>query len=576
MERRLAAILAADLVGYSRLMGADEEGTLTRLNALRGDLVDPAIAKHRGRIVKTTGDGFLAEFASAVDAVNCAVSVQQALAAQEGKNPLQLRIGINVGDVIFERDDFFGDGVNIAARLEGIATPGGICISRTVWDHLGGKAVPGFRAGGSQTLKNIARPVEVWRWDLGSPVGSAEMPEPVAAPLQPAIAVLPFDNMSGDPEQGYFADGLAEDLITLLSKLAQLTVIARNSSFSYKGRSVKVQDIARDLGITHLVEGSVRKAGNRVRVTAQLIDCRDGGHVWAEKYDRNLDDIFEVQDEVTREIVKALEVKLAPGDDRKIKAQGTASVQAYDLYLKGREAIYLHSQAENARAQSLLRQSRALDPNFAPSAAYLALSLTVDYISGWGDDPEAALEMGLRMGQEAVRLDPSFSYGHITLGNALMWLRRMDEALAQIRQSIEQDPNFADGYGALGWAMHFAGQAEEGIGLIKRCMQLDPNYAAIRLHWLGQAQFHAGRFEDAAESFRARLARQPHSDLSRSLLASALGHLGQAEQAREEWAQVKRVNPDFSVERRRAIMPYKNPEDFEMFPEGLRKAGIEV
>jgi len=573
MERRLAAILAADLVGYSRLMGADEEGTLARLNAVRSRTVDPAIAGHRGRIVKTTGDGFLAEFASAVDAVNCAVALQKALSAIDEGERLQFRIGINVGDVIFEGGDVFGDGVNIAARLESIARPGGICISRMVWDHLGGKAVPGFHPDGSHELKNIARRVDVWRWDSEGGGAAAAMEHEQEKPV---LAVLPFENMSGDPEQGYFADGIAEDLITLLSKLAQLTVIARNSSFAYKGRSVKVQDIARDLGITHLVEGSVRKAGNRVRVTGQLIKCSDGSHLWADRYDRDLTDIFEVQDEVTREIVRALSVKLAPGDFRKLKAQGAANVEAYDLFLKGREAMYLHSAGENARARALLQQSRELDPNFAPAAAYLGLVDIVDYINGWGEDPEESLAAGHRMGLEAVRLDPTFPYAHITLGNSYLWTRRFDEALAEMREAIVQDPNFADGYGALGWALHFAGEPEEGILQIRRCMQLDPNYAAIRLHWLAQAQFQARRFEEAAESLRARLVRQPHSDVSRAMLASALGHLSLVDEAGAEWAHTLHVNPDFSVERRRRVLPFRNPADFDLFPEGLRKAGIDV
>jgi TolB-like protein/Tfp pilus assembly protein PilF len=577
MERRLAAILAADLVAFSRLMGVDEAGTLTRLGALRASLVEPGIAAHRGRIVKTTGDGFLAEFASALDAVNFAVALQRDLALQAeregGRTPLTLRIGINVGDVMFEGGDIYGDGVNIAARLEGIAPPGGICISGNVHDHLRGESGLGFRSDGAHMLKNIDRPVEVWRWEPGA-AGTAPEPPREVADAKPAIAVLRFQNMSGDPEQDYFADGLAEDLITSLSKLARLTVIARNSSFSYGGRSVKVQEIARDLGVRYLVEGSVRRAGNRVRVSAQLIDCQGGGHLWAERYDRDLTDIFEVQDEVTREIVASLAVKLAPGEAKRLVTKGAASVEAYELFLKGRELHYRYTRDDNAEARALLEASRGLDPGFAPAAAFLCIVLTSAYINAWTDDPAAALESAHDIGREAVTLDRNLPYAHLALGHACLWMREHERALAELAESITVDPNFADGYMLLGWALHFAGRPEEGIAQIERGMRLDPNHAPLRSHWLAQALFLAGRYEQAAGQLRRRLATQPHSDVSRALLASVYGHLGMPEAARAEWAELLRINPEFSVERRRLIMPYRDATDFDRFPEGLRKAGI--
>ncbi len=577
MERRLAAILAADLVAYSRLMGVDEEGTLARLGALRASLVEPGIAAHRGRIVKTTGDGFLAEFASALDAVNFAVALQRDLALQAEREsdrpPLALRIGINVGDVIVESGDIYGDGVNIAARLEGIARSGGICISRTVRDQLRGESGFGFRPDGAHKLKNIDRPVDVWRWEPGAAGKAPELPGDVAD-ARPAIAVLRFQNMGGDPEQDYFADGLAEDLITSLSKLAQLTVIARNSSFSYSGRAVKVQEIARDLGVRYLVEGSVRRAGSRVRVTAQLIDCQDGSHLWAERYDRELTDIFELQDEVTREIVGSLLVKLAPAEAKRLKTQGAASVEAYELFLKGRELHYRYTRADNAEARALLEASRRLDPGFAPAAAFLCTVLIAAYINAWVDDPEAALATAHDIGCEAVALDQGLPYAHVALGNACLWMRQHERALAELAEAIAVDPNFADAYMLLGWALHFAGRPEEGIPQIERGMRLDPNYAPLRSHWLAQALFLAGRFEEAAGQLRKRLTSQPHSDVSRALLASVYGHLGMPEAAQAEWAELLRIEPDFSVERRRRIMPYRNAADFDRFPEGLRKAGI--
>ncbi len=578
MERRLAAILAADLVGYSRLMGADEEGTLARLQALQASVLDPGVAAHRGRIVKTTGDGFLAEFASALDAVTCAIALQRTLAEQasgiSADQRLELRIGINVGDVMFERDDIYGDGVNIAARLEGIARPGGICISRTVHDHVGGRADLGFSHDGEHKLKNISRPVEVWRWDAAL-TGPASEPAQ-APPAKPSVAVLPFVNMSGDAEQEYFADGIAEDLITSLSKLSQLMVIARNSSFSYKGRSVKVQEIARDLGVRYLVEGSVRKAGSRVRITAQLIDCADGGHLWAERYDRDLTDIFAVQDEVTSEIVDSLAIKLTPGDAKRLKTAGTDNVEAYELFLRGRTLLYLFTAEDNSKSRAVLEASRAIDPRFAPAAAALCHAYLIDYVNEWVDDPEASLTTGHRIALEAVALDPAYPWGRVALGNACLWLRRHDQAIAEYEEAIKLDPNFADAYMTLGWLKHFIGRSEETVELIRRGILLDPNYAPMRLHWIAQAEYQVGNFGEAAELLKQRLARQPHSDVSWALLAAAHGQLGDAQAARDAWATLLRINPGFSVERRRRILPYKNPADFELFVEGLEKARIAV
>lgn len=578
MERRLAAILAADVVGYSRLMGEDEEGTLVRLQALQSTVLVPNLAEHRGRMVKTTGDGFLAEFASALDAVACAIALQQTLMEQEGDQDtdqrLDLRIGINVGDVMVDGDDIFGDGVNIAARLESIARRGGICISRTVYDHIGSKADRGFRHDGEHNLKNIARPIEVWRWDA-TPIGSAL--EPVEAPLtKPSVAVLPFANMSGDAEQEFFADGIAEDLITSLSKLSQLMVIARNSSFSYKGRSVMVQEIARELGVRYLVEGSVRKSGNRVRVTAQLIDCTDGSHLWAERYDRDLTDIFEVQDEVTHEIVTSLSVKLTPRDAKRLKSAETGDVSAYELFLRGREFVWKHQYEANRRARELLEASRDIDPHYAPAAAFMCMSHVMDYINEWGDDPEGSLATGLRIAREAVGLDPASPWARIALGVSCLWTRRHEQAIAEYEEAIALDPNFAEAYMALGWVLHFTGKSEETARLMRRGFLLDPNHSPMRLHWLAQAEYQLGHYEKAIELLKQRLVRQPYSDVSRALLAASYGQLGQAEAAKGEWAEVLKINPEFSIERRRRILPYKNPADFDRFVEGLEKAKIAV
>ena len=374
--RRLAAILAADVVGYSCLMGIDKSGTLGALKAHLGELVEPSIAAHHGRIVKTTGDGVLAEFASVVDAVQCSVEVQTAMATRKAglaeDRRIEFRIGINLGDVIVEGEDIYGDGVNVAARLEGLAEPGGICISRAARDQVRDKLSLDLKDLGEQAVKNIARPVRAFNVRLEAPV-PASLEEAPKLPDKPSIAVLPFDNMSGDPEQEYFSDGIAEDIITDLSKVSGLFVIARNSSFAYKGKSPNVRDVCRELGVRTVLEGSVRKAGNRVRINAQLIDGQDGGHLWAEHFDRDLDDIFAVQDEVTHEIVAALKVQLKPDERTRIGRGGTGNMEAHDLCLKARERAQQFTANADAEARTMLERAVALDLDFTVAHAELAL-----------------------------------------------------------------------------------------------------------------------------------------------------------------------------------------------------------
>jgi adenylate cyclase len=398
LQRRLAAILSADVVGYSRLMGIDEAGTLSRLNALRRELIDPAIAAHSGRIVKLIGDGALVEFASAVDAVSCAIEIQRLLrehdAVSTEVDPIQLRIGIHVGDIIIEGEDIFGDGVNIAARVEGIAEPGGISISEDAWRQVQGKVTASFVDAGEQSLKNIARPVRVYRLDLAQKAASASAaPRPtLASPDKPSIAVLAFNNMSGDPEQEYFSDGISEDIITDLSKLSELHVIARNSTFTYKGKPVDVKQVSRELGVHYVLEGSVRKAGNRVRVTGQLIDATSGAHIWADRFDRDLTDIFAVQDELTQEIISALKVKLAPEKKDRLARKGTIDVEAYNLFLRGREHAWLTTRSGNIEARYLLGRAVTISPDFAAAHAFIGFTHVNDYANGWAEIPERSLQ----------------------------------------------------------------------------------------------------------------------------------------------------------------------------------------
>src|SRR6516225_4823346 len=449
MERRLAAIFAADVAGYSRLMGVDEEGTLERLRAHRRELIDPKIAEHQGRIVKTTGDGVLVEFASPVKAVRCAIEVQHGMVDRNADIPreqrIEFRIGINLGDVVVEDGDIYGDGVNVAARF-----------------------------------KNIAEPVRVFR--IAAPDRAAAAPPAAGSPAlphKPSIAVLPFANMSGDAEQEYFTDGMTEDLITDLSKVSGLFVIARNSSFVYKGQSVKVQEIGRDLGVRFVLEGGIRKAGNRVRITAQLIDAGSGGHLWAERFDRDLTDIFATQDEVVEKIVGALAVTLTQGEERRLRRRGTSSVEAYETWLRARESLSRSTREGVAQARAMHLRAIELDPHFAAPHAGLSLAAISDYVSDWAADPAQALDEAERWAHRALELDDQEPVSHMALGNVLLWRRNHAGALAEFGRMIELDPNFAQGHSATGLALMYAGRAAEALEAFAVAKRLDPHYTSI-------------------------------------------------------------------------------------------------
>ncbi len=415
INRRLAAVLAADVVGYSRLMGADEAGTLAALKRHREAIFNPAVAAHNGRIVKLIGDGVIAEFGSVVDAVNCALSVQGSRVAAEDQSASQpvivLRIGINLGDVIIEGDDIYGDGVNIAARLEPLAEPGGICVSSIVNESVGNRIDAHFQDGGDISVKNIDRPIRVWKWHPSVATSTAARSNAAKPPPNGAtasMAVLLFTNMSGDPEQEYFSDGISEDIITDLSKIAGLMVIARNSSFTFKGRSVDVRAVGRDLGVRSVLEGSIRRAGNRVRITAQLIDAGTGAHLWADRYDRDLTDIFAVQDEVTRRIVDALKVTLSPAENTRMTDTGTTSMEAYDCFLRGRELLLGSTKNRDTFEESKESLMRAidLDPSYAQAYAGLAFAYMLDYQNRWSDDPDGSLLQSRHYAEEAIEKNP--------------------------------------------------------------------------------------------------------------------------------------------------------------------------
>ena len=580
VNRKLAAILAADVVGYSRLMGADEAGTLAALKRHREAIFDPAVAAHSGRIVKLIGDGVIAEFGSVVDAVSCALSVQRSNATTPDKSASQptivLRIGINLGDVIIEGDDIYGDGVNVAARLEPLAEPGGICVSSIVNESVGNRIDVRFQDGGEITVKNIDRPIRVWKWHPSATTSaisrSVAKPEPNVAAA--SIAVLPFINMSGDPEQEYFSDGISEDIITDLSKIGGLTVIARNSSFTYKGRSVDLRTVGRDLGVRSVLEGSIRRAGKRVRITAQLIDAATSTHLWADRYDRDLTDIFEVQDEVVEKIVGALAVTLTQGEQQRLRRHGTSNVEAYECWLRARALFTRGTRELIVEARAMYRRAIEFDHNFAAPHAGLAFAAIADHTSGWALDSAQALLEAERWARRALELNDQEPVSHMALGNVLLWRRDHKGALAEFARMIALDPNFAQGHTATGLALMYAGEPARALEPFAIAMRLDPHYPDIVLHFLAQANFSLGKYEIAAQQLLDRIGRNPSTDASRMLLASCYGHLGRAEDARTVWAELLKVNPDFSLMQRARVLPYKNPDDFQRILEGLAKAGL--
>jgi adenylate cyclase len=583
--RKLAAILAADVVGFSRLAGVDEDRTLARLRTLRSDLIDPTIAVHHGRVVKRTGDGALVEFRSVVDAVRCAVEIQNAMVERNAGVPshrrIEFRIGVHLGDVVEEADgDLMGDGVNIAARLEGIAAPGAICLSEDAFRQVRARLDLAVSDLGQTQLKNIAEPMRVYSLAVGLPAEAKPaaqvrlVEKKPAAPEKPSIAILPFQNMSGDPEQDYFADGISEDIITALSKLSQLFVIAPNSSFTFKGKNVHVQEIGKTLGVRYVLEGSVRKAANRVRITAQLIDATNDGHLWAERFDRDMTDIFAVQDDVTGQIVAALSLNLTRGDRERMAAEQTGNMEAFDCVLRGRELWYTHTKERNAQARELFLHGSELDPGFAAAWGWLAAAHINDYVSQWTASPSRSLELGLAAAERAVALDPQLPGAYWALSFANLWMRRHDEAIRAAETMLAHNPNDAEGHNALGVILHYVGRSAEALPCFERAMALNPLCPDMWLHFQGQTYFQLGRYEEAAAVLRRRIFRNPGTDASRVLLAATYGQMGRLEQAREQWGEALRVNPDYSLEHRRKALPYKDPADFEAIVEGLRKAGV--
>jgi adenylate cyclase len=580
INRKLAAILAADVVGYSRLMAADEAGTLAALKRHRQAVFEPVVAAHRGRIVKLIGDGTIVEFASVVDAVNCALSVQRSGELRDESQPkIILRIGINLGDVIIEGDDIYGDGVNIAARLEPVAEPGGICISSIVNESIGNRIDVRFQDSGQINVKNIDRPIRIWRWHpdtVNATVTNGRQSNTVNHQPHTAIAILPFTNMSGDSEQEYFSDGISEDIITDLSKIADLTVIARNSSFTYKGRSVDVRTIGRELGVQSVLEGSIRRSGNRVRITAQLIDATSGGHLWADRYDRDFTDIFEVQDDVTRRIVEALKVTLSPGEKERLAETKTSNLAAYDYLLRGREFMLGKEKSRETFEQAITYFKRALehDPNYSQAYACLGFAHIFDYQNRWTDDPDSSLPLAEQYARAALEKDPNEPLARCVSAMSASFAKDLDRAKSEIDLALSLNPNLALAHNLSGTNRIYAGQPLEAIPKIEYAMRLDPALSPQFLHFLGMAYLLAGKYETAAALLRQRIVLAPRTDFSRALLASALGHLGEFEEARRVWGELREINPSYTFVEHVGRQPFRREDDVARIAEGLRNAQL--
>jgi adenylate cyclase len=581
VNRKLAAILAADVVGYSRLMGADEEGTLAALKQHRQSVFDPAVAAHNGRVVKLIGDGTIVEFGSVVEAVHCALAVQRSngLIPDEAlRQPkIVLRIGINLGDVIIEGDDIYGDGVNIAARLEPLAEPGGICVSSIVNESIGNRIDVRFRDAGEIAVKNIDRPIRVWKWHPGATpelAKAADKLSPIAATA--SIAILPFTNMSGDPEQEYFSDGITEDIITDLSKIAGLTVIARNSSFAYKGRSVDIRTVGRELGVHSVLEGSIRRAGNRVRITAQLIDAANGAHLWADRYDRDLTDIFAVQDDVTQRIVEALKITLSPAEKERLADTETRNVAAYDCVLRGREFMLAKEKNLGTFQQAIKYFKEALehDPNYSVAYACLGFGYMFDYQNRWTEDPDKSLSIAKEYARQAIEKDPNEPLARCVSALAASYEKDLDRAKAEIDVALKLNPSLALAHNLRGTIRTFSGEPLEAIPEIEQAMRIDPAMSGQFLHFLGLAYLLAEKYETAAALLRQRIILVPNTDFTRAILTSALGHLGELDEARRVWGELMDINPKYSFFAHVGRQPFERKEDVERMAEGLRKAGV--
>ena len=581
-ERRLAAILAADVVGYSRLVGVDEEGTLARLRVMRREVVDPMIKEHRGRIVRITGDGILVEFASVVDAVRCAVDTQREMALRNSEVPadqrIEFRIGINLGDIMDDEGDIYGDGVNVAARLEALAPPGGICVSRVVRDQVRDKLNFTFDDRGEQQVKNIARPVRIFDVKLAGEIMTLSsfpgVTPPLPLPDKPSIAVLPFQNMSGDPEQEYFADGMVEEIITALSRIRWLFVIARNSSFIYKGKSVGVKQVGRELGVRYVLEGSVRKGGNRVRITAQLIEAETGAHLWADRFDGSLEDVFDLQDKVAIDVAGVIEPALQAAEVRRSAARPTNDLTAYDLYLRALAIFYPITKERLLEALELLEEAIAIDPHCGPALSLAAMCQMRLVRESWAEVPEMASRKAVDLARQGLQVagdDPGI------LANSAFVLANFGEEIgammALVERALALTPSFSRGWFLSGVLRLWASQPDVAIEHAEMALRLSPRERmGTPLSLIGEAHFFKHEFAEAAPKLLQSVQENPGYPHSYRVLAACYAQMGRLDEAREIIVRLRVLTPDLVP----SAAQLRSPADRDLFLSGLRAAAGEA
>jgi len=624
VKRKLTAILSADVKGYSRLMGEDEKGTVRTLNTYK-EIMTGLVQHHRGRVVGTAGDSMLSEFASVVDAVECAVEIQKELKTRNAELPenrrMEFRIGVNLGDVIEDGDQILGDGVNIAARLESLSEVGGVCISGTAFDHVKNKLNLGYKYLGEQTVKNILEPVRVYRVlmepeAVGKVIGEKKAkptpwrrwvtalvivlivipaaiafwkfyirptpPVEVASkekmtfklPDKPSVAVLPFTNMSGDPKEDYLGDGIAEEIITALSKTPKLFVIARNSTFVYKGKPVSIKQVAETLGVQYVLEGSVRKTGNKVRITAQLIDALSGHHIWAERYDRDLEDIFAIQDEISLKITSALNVRLSDGEIALFFGTGTKNLEAYLKLIQARSLIINLNKENNAQAKKMVEEVTTMDPNYPMAYTFLAVIYYYDVILGTSQSPKESIAKGIKMAQKSISLDNKISYPHGALSLLYVLKNDYDKAVSEAEIGVALEPNSAYSYNFLGHALNYSSRYSEAISAFEKTIRLDPIPPYVTLNGLAHSLRMVGRYEEAVTIFKKLLQKLPDNLQGQMGLTATYSMMGRDADARAQAKEVLRIDPNFSVDSYSKRLSYKNKDDWNRYMDALRKAGL--
>lgn len=583
VQRRLAAILAADVVGYSRLMETDEQGTIARQKTHRRELIDPLIADYRGRIIKTTGDGLLAEFGSAVDAAECAVSIQRAIPEREAKiaedQRITYRFGLNLGDVVIDGDDILGDGVNIAARLEGLAMPGSVFVSGQVYEQVAGKIEIDFTDLGDRSVKNISRLIRVWGW---SPSGAQSLKrwirssqsQPIKS--EPSISILPFENRGGDPDDRYLADGIADEVTAELSGYGWLKVIARSTSFVYRDQGINTSTLERELGVRYVLRGNVRRHQNRIRVVAQLVEAATARQVWAQRYDADFVDLFDLQSEIAQSVAGAIQPELITAEMQRARNTRPESMEAWDHAVRGRWHVLRIRRDDNIEARKYLERALELDPNCVAALAFFAYSHYVDVFFGWSTAPGESLKHANELALKAAGLDDKDCWVQCALGIGAFVARDPDTAVGHLRKAIDGNPSFALGHGYLALVLAFSGESEIAIDEAKRAMSLSPKDPEL-FHFLvaiGTAHFVAGRYEDAVDWGRKVVAEQPTVPSGHRLVAASLGHLGRTDDARKALDHALKITPKLSETSIRKNIHFKDPRDLERYVSGMKAAGL--